>query len=222
MAAAGQQAQEGQNKATFIELAIRCQVLRFGRFELKSGRISPYFFNAGLFSSGRSLAALGRCYAQTVVDQQLEPAVIFGPAYKGIPLAAATTVALSDQHGLDIPYAYNRKERKDHGEGGQLVGATLAGDVVIVDDVITAGTAIREAVQMINEAGARPAAVVIGLDRCERGSGSRSAVEEVRQELDMVVASVITMHDIIAWLESSGDMGDHLKAMQRYRDEYGV
>lgn len=206
----------------FIELAIRCNVLRFGEFELKSGRLSPYFFNAGGFSSGSALATLGRCYAAAIAGAQLSPDILFGPAYKGIPLVATTAVALSDHYQLDIPYAFNRKEAKSHGEGGVIVGAALEGRVVIVDDVITAGTAIRESVTMIQAEGAEPAAVVIGLDRCERGKGERSAVQEVREELGMQVVSVISMHDIIDWLESSGEHSQHLDAMRAYRDRYGV
>ena len=211
-----------QTRRLFIELAIRCHVLRFGEFELKSGRISPYFFNAGGFSGGRALATLGACYADTLVAAGMVPSVLFGPAYKGIPLVAATTIALSDHHGQDVPYSFNRKEQKTHGEGGQLVGAPLQGDVIIVDDVITAGTAVREAVDIIATAGATPTGIVIGLDRCERGSGSSSAIDEVRRDLGLQVASVITMHDIIAWLESEHDLRQHLEPMLRYRDRYGV
>ncbi len=209
-------------RKAFIELAIHCQVLRFGEFELKSGRVSPYFFNAGGFSGGQALAELGRCYANTLVAFELIPTVLFGPAYKGIPLVTATAVALASHHGLDVSYSFNRKQAKSHGEGGLLVGAPLRDDVVIVDDVITAGTAIREAIALIRDAGAQPAGVVIGLDRCERGSGTQSAVDEVRDELGLKVASVITMHDIIEWLESTPDLSQYLEPMQRYRDRYGV
>lgn len=211
-----------QTRKAFIELAIRCDVLRFGEFELKSGRVSPYFFNAGGFSGGRALATLGACYADTLMSAAMDPTVLFGPAYKGIPLAAATAIALANQHDVDVPYSFNRKERKTHGEGGQLVGAALTGRVIIIDDVITAGTAVREAIDIISASDARPAGIVIGLDRCERGTGSRSAIDEVRQDLGLQVASVITMHDIIAWLESVGDLSQYLDPMRRYRDRYGV
>ncbi|MCH1493343.1 MAG: orotate phosphoribosyltransferase [Luminiphilus sp.] len=211
-----------QTRKAFIELAIRCDVLRFGEFELKSGRVSPYFFNAGGFSGGRALATLGACYADTLMTAAMDPTVLFGPAYKGIPLAAATAIALANQHDVDVPYSFNRKERKTHGEGGQLVGAALTGRVIIIDDVITAGTAVREAIDIISASDARPAGIVIGLDRCERGTGSRSAIDEVRQDLGLQVASVITMHDIIAWLESMGDLSQYLDPMRRYRDRYGV
>lgn len=211
-----------QTRKAFIELAIRCDVLRFGEFELKSGRVSPYFFNAGGFSGGRALATLGACYADTLMSAAMDPTVLFGPAYKGIPLAAATAIALANQHDVDVPYSFNRKERKTHGEGGQLVGAALTGRVIIIDDVITAGTAVREAIDIISATDAQPAGIVIGLDRCERGTGSRSAIDEVRQDLGLQVASVITMHDIIAWLESVGDLSQYLDPMRRYRDRYGV
>lgn len=209
-------------RKAFIELAINCQVLRFGEFELKSGRVSPYFFNAGGFSGGQALAELGRCYANTLIAFEMIPTVLFGPAYKGIPLVTATAMSLASHHGLDVPYSFNRKEQKKHGEGGLLVGAPLKNDVVIVDDVITAGTAIREAIALIRDAGAQPCGVVIGLDRCERGSGARSAVDEVRHDLGLTVASVITMHDIIEWLESTQDLSEYLDPMRRYRDRYGV
>ncbi len=211
-----------QTRRSFIELAIRCEVLRFGEFELKSGRVSPYFFNAGGFSGGHALATLGACYANTLIASAMTPSVLFGPAYKGIPLVVATAIALAGQHGLDVPYSFNRKEQKTHGEGGQLVGAPLRGDVIIVDDVITAGTAVREAIDIIAAAGATPKGIVIGLDRCERGRGSRSAIDEVREDLGLEVASVITMHDIIAWLESASDLRQYLDPMRRYRDLYGV
>lgn len=209
-------------RRAFIDLAVRCSVLRFGEFELKSGRLSPYFFNAGGFASGSALATLGQCYAAALVHADMTPDVLFGPAYKGIPLVATTVVALAEHHGRDVPYAFNRKEAKAHGEGGTIVGASLEGNVVIVDDVITAGTAVRESVDMIRAAGAEPAGVIIGLDRCERGQGDRSAVQEASEDLGLQVVSVITMHDIIHWLEASGEHAQHLDAMRAYRDTYGV
>lgn len=209
-------------RQAFIELAVRCDVLKFGEFELKSGRKSPYFFNAGGFATGSALATLGRCYAAAIIEANLVPDTLFGPAYKGIPLVATTAVALAEHHDCDVPYAFNRKEAKTHGEGGNIVGSGLNGRVLIVDDVITAGTAVRESVELIKAAGAEPSGVVIGLDRCERGQGSRSAVQEAREELGMSVVSVITMHDIIAWLESTDRHADHLAAMLQYRDTYGV
>ncbi|GAB3311935.1 orotate phosphoribosyltransferase [Haliea atlantica] len=207
----------------FIELARRYQVLRFGEFTLKSGRISPYFFNAGAFASGAALAALGRCYAQRIVDSGLAFDVLLGPAYKGIPLAAATAIALADRHGLDVPFAYNRKEAKDHGEGGTLVGAPLEGRVLVIDDVITAGTAVREVIGMIESAGAELAGVAIGLDRQERGSGELSAIQEIEQAYRIPVLSIIDINHIIAWLEGLGsDHASDLAAMRAYRERYGV
>lgn len=207
---------------SFIDLAVACNVLKFGEFELKSGRISPYFFNAGGFATGGALATLGRCYAAALMHADMAPDILFGPAYKGIPLAATTVVALAEHYDLDLPYAFNRKEAKAHGEGGTLVGSPLAGRVVIVDDVITAGTAVRESVEFIVAAGAQPAGVVIGLDRCERGQGERSAVQEASEELGLQVVSVINMHDIIRWLEGTEGGDKHLDAMRAYRDTYGV
>ncbi len=204
----------------FIELARRSDVLKFGEFTLKSGRVSPYFFNAGAFSSGQALAVLGRCYAQCIVDSGVHFDILLGPAYKGIPLAAATAVALADHHGLDVAFAYNRKEAKAHGEGGTLVGAPLRGRVLIIDDVITAGTAVREVISMIQDAGAELAGVVIGLDRQERGAGDASAVQEVQQSQGVPVLSIINMGHIIAYLESA-DQGP-LVAMRQYRERYGV
>lgn len=209
-------------RRAFIDLSVRCNVLRFGEYTLKSGRVSPYFFNAGGFASGAALAELGRCYAAAIAAAGFECDVLFGPAYKGIPLVAATAVALARDFDRDLPYAFNRKEAKAHGEGGTLVGAELTGRVVIVDDVITAGTAIRESVAIIEAAGATPEAVVIGLDRCERGQGERSAVQEVEETLGLRVTSVITIHDIIAWLVDSGAERGRIEAMEAYRDRYGV
>lgn len=207
----------------FIELARRSDVLKFGEFTLKSGRTSPYFFNAGAFSSGAALAALGRCYAHCIVDSGVNFDVLLGPAYKGIPLAAATVVALADEHGLDVPFAYNRKEAKTHGEGGTLVGAPLRGRVLIIDDVITAGTAVREVIAMINDAGAELAGVVIGLDRQERGTGSTSAVQELEQAHNIPVLSIVTMAHLIDYLENSeGALSGPLVAMRDYRKRYGV
>ena len=204
----------------FIELARRCDVLKFGEFTLKSGRVSPYFFNAGAFSSGAALAVLGRCYAQCIVGSGVEFDVLLGPAYKGIPLASATAVALADHHGRDVAFAYNRKEVKAHGEGGTLVGAPLRGRVLVIDDVITAGTAVREVIAMIQAAGAELAGVVIGLDRQERGTGEMSAVQEVEQSQAVPVLSIINMGHIITYLKST-DQGP-LVAMLEYRERYGV
>lgn len=207
-------------QSEFINLARRCDVLKFGEFTLKSGRISPYFFNAGAFSSGAALAELGRCYAQCIVDAGVHFDTLLGPAYKGIPLAAATAIALADHHGRDVAFAYNRKEAKAHGEGGTMVGAPLRGRVLVIDDVITAGTAVREVILMIQDAGAELAGVVIGLDRQERGAGDLSAVQEVEQSQGVPVFSIITMGHLIAYLESA-DQGP-LLAMREYRDRYGV
>lgn len=207
----------------FIELAQRYEVLKFGEFTLKSGRVSPYFFNAGGFASGAALAALGRCYAERIVAAGLEFDVLLGPAYKGIPLAAATAIALADQHGRDVPFAYNRKEAKTHGEGGVLVGAPLRGRVLVIDDVITAGTAVREVIDMIEAAGASLAGVAIGLNRQERGAGELSAIQEIEREYGIPVLSIIDISHIIAYLEAAGDSQASLvAAMQSYRERYGV
>ncbi|MFB9886183.1 orotate phosphoribosyltransferase [Balneatrix alpica] len=206
----------------FIEFAIRQQVLRFGEFTLKSGRSSPYFFNAGLFNSGAALAKLGRYYAEAIVDSGIEFDVILGPAYKGIPLAAATVVALAEHHGRDVPYVFNRKEAKTHGEGGNLVGAPLQGRVLIIDDVITAGTAIREVMTLIEQAGATPAGVVIALNRQERGKAELSAIQEVERDYAMPVASIVSLEHIVEFLQQNGAEATQLAAIQAYRAEYGV
>jgi orotate phosphoribosyltransferase len=211
-----------ENKKRFIELAIKYEVLRFGEFTLKSGRISPYFFNAGLFNSGYALAELGSCYAQTIIDENIDYDVLFGPAYKGIPLVSAIAYALSINHGIDKPYAFNRKEAKDHGEGGLIVGAELNGNVLIVDDVITAGTAIREAVDIIQAEGAKTSAVLIALDRQEKGKSELSAIQEVNRDYGIDVFSIITMVDLIDYLEGDSSYGQHLDAMRDYRREYGI
>lgn len=205
-----------------IELAIAAEALRFGEFTLKSGRRSPYFFNAGAFDTGAALARLGECYAAALVDSGVAFDMLFGPAYKGIPLAGATAIALARHHGRDLPWAFNRKESKDHGEGGDMVGAPLAGRVMIVDDVISAGTAIRESLQAIRRAGATPAGVAIALDRQERGSGERSAVEEVERAEGLPVVSIARLDDLVAWLESQPDRKTERDSMQAYRDRYGA
>jgi len=211
-----------ENKKRFIELAIKFQVLRFGEFTLKSGRDSPYFFNAGLFNSGYALAELGSCYARTIIDNEIDYDVLFGPAYKGIPLVAAIAYALSVNHNIDKPYAFNRKEAKDHGEGGLIVGAELSGNVLIVDDVITAGTAIREAVEIIQTEKAKTSAVLIALDRQEKGQGELSAIQEVHRDYGIEVFSIITMEDLIDYLATDEAFGGHLDAMREYRQQYGV
>ncbi len=207
----------------FIELSRSCNVLKFGQFTLKSGRISPYFFNAGAFSTGRALATLGRCYAQCIVEAGVQFDVLLGPAYKGIPLAAATAVSLLNDHGLDVQFAYNRKEAKTHGEGGVMVGAPLQGRVLVIDDVITAGTAVREVIAMIEKAGASLAGVAIGLNRQERGESALSAIQEVEQAFAVPVLSIIDMTDIIDYLAANVAAPEGaLDAMRAYRERYGV
>jgi orotate phosphoribosyltransferase len=208
-------------KQEFIQFALDLEVLRFGKFTLKSGRISPYFFNSGLFNSGASLARLGRFYATAILDAELEFDMLYGPAYKGIPLAAATSIALADQHQRDVPYAFNRKEAKDHGEGGSIVGAPLQGKVLIIDDVISAGTSVRESVELITQAGATPSAVSIALDRQERGTGAQSAVQEVAQQFSMPVANIIGLQDLIGYLRARGNP-EQLQQILDYQHEYGV
>lgn len=206
----------------FIEFALAQDVLRFGEFELKSGRISPYFFNAGLFNSGAALAQLGRFYAAAIEQSGVEYDVVLGPAYKGIPLATTTAVALADHHDKDVPYAFNRKEAKTHGEGGQLVGAELEGRVLIIDDVITAGTAVREVMTLIEQHNAKPAGVVIALNRQEKGNGDLSAIQEVERDYGVPVVSIITLNDLMAYLKSEAGDADLLKRIADYRQQYGV
>ncbi|MEW8508301.1 MAG: orotate phosphoribosyltransferase [Candidatus Thiodiazotropha sp.] len=206
----------------FLRFALDVGVLRFGEFTLKSGRVSPYFFNAGLFNSGASLARLGRYYAQAIVDSGIGFDLLYGPAYKGIPLAAVTAAALYDQHGIDVPYAFNRKEAKDHGEGGVIVGHALEGRILIIDDVISAGTSVRESIDIIESLQATPAGVVIALDRQERGQGERSAIQEVEGDYGMPVSAIVCLKQLIEYLEESDDTGNALKRIQTYRDRYGV
>jgi orotate phosphoribosyltransferase len=206
----------------FLDFALERGVLRFGEFTLKSGRLSPYFFNAGLFNTGASLARLGRYYAQAIVDSGLAFDLLYGPAYKGIPLAAVTCAALADHHGRDVPYAFNRKEAKDHGEGGNIVGSPLQGRILIIDDVISAGTSVRESVDIINENGATPAGVIIALNRQERGKGEKSAIQEVEEVYGMPVASIVSLEHVIEYLQEKGDSGEHLARIQAYRETYGA
>ncbi|UQB42533.1 orotate phosphoribosyltransferase [Thiomicrospira microaerophila] len=206
----------------FIDFIREVGVLKWGEFTLKSGRISPYFFNAGLFNTGAHLDQLSKAYADAIAESGVEFDVLFGPAYKGIPLAATTSVALARDHGINKPYAFNRKEIKDHGEGGQIVGHALKGKILIIDDVITAGTAIRESIDLIHQHGATPAGVVVALDRMERGQGAHSAIQEVEQQYGLPVMSILNLNDLINYLSQSSDNPDALKAMQAYRDSYGV
>jgi len=215
----------------FIELALSRQALRFGEFTLKSGRVSPYFFNAGRFNDGDSIATLGQCYADALLHSQLQFDMLFGPAYKGIPLVTTTAIALSARHGLNVPWAFNRKESKDHGEAGMVVGSALRGRVVIVDDVITAGTAIRESVGLIRAAGAEPAAVALALDRQERGLSELSAVQEVESHFGLRCVAILTLGELIGALSMSGPAlaggpaapsPGQLDAMRAYRQRYGV
>lgn len=209
-------------KNRFFELALHKGNLRFGSFTLKSGRISPYFFNAGGFDDGASLGELADCYADTIVESGIAFDMLFGPAYKGIPLAAATAIALHARHGRNVPYAFNRKEAKDHGEGGTIVGAPLAGRVLVIDDVISAGTSMRESIAIINAAGAATAGIAIALDRQERGSGTLSAVQEVQAEHGIACLAIAGLDDLIHYLESRGGEDIDINAIQAYRERYGT
>lgn len=206
----------------FIEFAIARGVLKFGEFTLKSGRKSPYFFNAGLFNRGGDLAKLGRYYAAALTDAGIEFDVLFGPAYKGIPIATTTAVALADHHNADVPYCFNRKEAKAHGEGGTLVGSPLEGKIMLVDDVITAGTAIRESMTLIEASGATLAGVLIALDRQEKGKGELSAIQEVERDYGTKVVSIVTLADVVAYLQQSGGHDDSIAAIKAYREAYGI
>ena len=206
----------------FIEFSIKNDVLRFGEFTLKSGRISPYFFNAGLFNSGEALAKLGQYYAVAIKESQLKFDVLFGPAYKGIPLATTCAVALYEHQNINIPYSFNRKEAKTHGEGGNIVGAALEGDILIIDDVITAGTAIRESMDMISAAGAKSAGVIIALDRQEKGTGELSAIQEVEQQYNIPVLSIIKLEHLITYIEGNPDFSQYLDKVKAYREQYGI
>ena len=206
----------------FIEFALEKQVLKFGEFTLKSGRTSPYFFNAGLFNTGRDLARLGRFYAAALADSGIEFDVLFGPAYKGIPIATTTAVALADHHDVDTPYCFNRKEKKDHGEGGSLVGAELKGKIMLVDDVITAGTAIRESMEIIQQNGADLSGVLIALDRQEKGKGELSAIQEVERDFATKVISIVTLGDLISYLKTNPAYAEHLPKVEEYRANYGI
>lgn len=206
----------------FIEFALAKEVLKFGEFTLKSGRKSPYFFNAGLFNSGHDLARLGRFYAAALMDSGIEFDVLFGPAYKGIPIASATAVQLAELYNKDVPWCFNRKEAKNHGEGGNLVGSPLLGRIMLVDDVITAGTAIRESMDLIQASGASLAGVLIALDRQERGQGSLSAIGEVERDYGAKVCAIISMADLIDYLQTQPNMDEPLAAMQAYRQQYGM
>ncbi len=206
----------------FIEFALEKQVLKFGEFTLKSGRKSPYFFNAGLFNTGRDLARLGRFYAAALVDSGIEFDVLFGPAYKGIPIATTTAVALADHHDVDTPYCFNRKEAKNHGEGGNLVGSKLEGRVMLVDDVITAGTAIRESMELIQANKADLVRVLVAIDRQEKGKGELSAIQEVERDFGCAVISIVSLTDLITYLEQQGNNTEHLEAVKAYRAQYGI
>ena len=205
----------------FIRFAVQQKVLRFGEFQTKAGRLSPYFFNAGLFNDGASLRNLSQFYAQAILASGLPFDMLFGPAYKGITLVAGTAIAL-DEQGRNVPYCYNRKEAKDHGEGGMTVGAPLQGRVLIIDDVISAGTSVRESIELIRAAGAEPCGVTIALDRMERGQGELSAVQEVRRNYGIPVVSIATLDDLLGYLQDEADMVQNLAAVQSYRDRYGV
>ena len=209
-------------KREFIEFALAQGVLKFGEFELKSGRISPYFFNAGEFNTGQALGKLGIYYAAALMDSGMHADCLFGPAYKGIPLVATTAIAMADRHQVDMPWVFNRKEAKDHGEGGLLVGAPLRGDVVILDDVITSGKAIREVMGLFTAADAKPVGVLVAIDRQERGTGELSAIQEVERDYQIPVLSVVNLDDIISYLQDSGNRAGELGSIAAYRARYGV
>lgn len=211
-----------QYQQDFISFAISRGVLKFGEFTLKSGRTSPYFFNAGLFNHGADLAKLGRFYAAALQDSGVAYDVLFGPAYKGIPIATAAAIALYDTYQKDVPYCFNRKEKKDHGEGGNLVGSPLQGKVMLVDDVITAGTAIRESMEIVHANNAELAGVLIALDRQEKGQGELSAIQEVEKDFGTQVISIVKLNDVIEYLKDSPELAEHLEAVTAYRAKYGV
>lgn len=211
-----------QYKREFLRFAIDSKVLRFGEFTLKSGRTSPYFFNAGLFNHGRQLARLGRYYAAAVLAADVPFDVVFGPAYKGIPLATTLAIALAEHHDRDVPWCFNRKEIKDHGEGGNLVGAPLSGNVLIIDDVITAGTAIRESLQLIRESGAQAAGVVVCLDRQEKGREERSAIQEIERDFRIPVISIASLDDLVMFLSQDTGRQQDLENIKSYRARYGI
>ncbi|MDX1526125.1 MULTISPECIES: orotate phosphoribosyltransferase [Idiomarinaceae] len=211
-----------QYQKDFIEFAIARGVLKFGEFTLKSGRTSPYFFNAGLFNKGSDLARLGRFYAAALQDSGVDYDLLFGPAYKGIPIATAAAIALYDTYQKDVPYCFNRKEKKDHGEGGNLVGSALTGRVMLVDDVITAGTAIRESMAIVEANGAELAGVLIALDRQEKGQGELSAIQEVERDYQAQVISIVKLNDVIAYVQDNPDLAAFLPAVKAYRAQYGV
>ena len=206
----------------FIEFALKNDVLRFGEFTLKSGRVSPYFFNAGLFNSGEALAKLGQYYAAAIKESAVKFDVLFGPAYKGIPLATTCAVALYEHQDMNVPYSFNRKEAKAHGEGGNIVGAALEGDILIIDDVITAGTAIRESMDIIAAAKANPAGVIIALDRQEKGTGELSAIQEVEQQYNIPVLSIVKLEHLISYIENNDEFTQYLDKVKAYRDQYGI
>ena len=211
-----------QYQREFIEFCLKTNVLRFGEFTLKSGRVSPYFFNAGLFNTGSSMLQLSKFFAASIDESKIEFDLLFGPAYKGITLSCGTAMALSDLTGKDIPYAYNRKEKKDHGEGGNIVGAPLAGKILIIDDVITAGTAIRESMDLIAAAEAEAAGVVIALDRQEKGKGERSAIQEVEQDYRIPVKAIIQLENITEYLVKQGQDEVTVQKINDYRSQYGI
>ena len=213
-----------QYQTDFLQFVIEHQILRFGEFKLKSGRLSPYFFNAGLFNTGEKIGFLARCYAQAIASSELQYDVIFGPAYKGIPLAATTALALASEHGINKPFCFNRKEAKDHGEGGTIVGAELKGNALIIDDVITAGTAVKEAVSIIADNGATLSGIAIAMDRQERGSTELSAIQEIEQNYQIKVVSIITLQSIIDYLKKANNenLQQHLRAVEAYRQEFGI
>lgn len=211
-----------QYKIDFLDFAFEQNVLKFGEFILKSGRKSPYFFNAGVFKTGEAMSKLGRVYAQAIIDSGISFDLLFGPAYKGIPLATAVSIALNDHHDLNKPWSFNRKEVKDHGEGGNIVGADLEGKALIVDDVISAGTAIREVMELIGRSSAKAAGVIVALDRQERGQGELSAIQEVERDFGIPVLSIVTLTDLLEYAEGHEEISQHADAIRAYREEYGV